>query len=110
MEEEYSILNKKFGNLGCLFVEFTVSDDADEEISKFYAKDNAPQAIINTLAEGEEVLVMEPFPQEWIGDMLNIICLDIEWRKTWLKKVLKMVEEEAIQIGKLPADFAIKSR
>ena len=49
------------------------------------------------LAEAEEVLKLDPFPEDLIGDLTNTIS-PIETRKEWLEKVVKLLREKIITL------------
>ena len=125
-------LDNKYPELSNLLLSWIDCDLSDEEIvkqlvweygdaaticSRELEGDNA-RNIVNlfkkrletVMAEGEEVLAMEPFPNDWVGSTVNFTYYDPEVGRAWLRKVLQMVEEEAIQTGKLPADYERKSK
>ena len=125
-------LDNKYPELSNLLLSWIDCDLSDEEIvkqlvweygdaaticSRELEGDNA-RNIVNlfkkrletVMAEGEEVLAMEPFPNDWVGSLIDGAYYDPEDGRAWLRKVLQMVEEEAIRTGKLPADYAVKSR
>ncbi|CAL7961278.1 hypothetical protein MIDIC_290002 [Alphaproteobacteria bacterium] len=66
--------------------------------------------IQTTIIQGKEILELEPFPHEWIGDTADRLVYDAdkkEWvddpmlYKEWTRWIVDTLEEEARRAGKL---------
>ncbi len=66
--------------------------DTTTNIARFF-KERLDRAI----SEGREILALEPFPNDWMDGMIDGAYYDPEDTKAWLRKVLKMLEDEANQ-------------
>jgi hypothetical protein len=81
-----------------------------EIISELIQEYKDANGIKNILAEGREVLTMNPFPWEWVQSISQTLVYDEVSQKwvedpilyhQWLEKVLNTLEAEAKKQGKL---------
>ncbi|KIE05804.1 hypothetical protein NF27_CL00030 [Candidatus Jidaibacter acanthamoeba] len=89
-EKEYSQLDEL---LGTYFASDADTEQFNEDITLseyLYSKEMLPEAKL-ALKQAEEVLQLEPFPEELIGDMTNIASR-VETRKEWLEKVVEKLK------------------
>ena len=66
--------------------------DTTENIARLFK-----ERLDSTISEGREILALEPFPNDWMDGMIDGAYYDPEDTKAWLRKVLKMLEDEANQ-------------
>ena len=103
MSEKYD----EFTNLLLIFLEHGYHEDKKdidaicEYISKFDNED-----VKKCLEEMQGILVMEPFPAQWIEDTTNALPFDEgldptpENYRAWVEWMVKALEEEARNAGK----------
>mgnify|MGYP000644467701 CR=1 FL=1 len=73
--------------------------DTTENIARLFK-----ERLDSTISEGREILALEPFPNDWICDRSEVCYYDPEDGKAWLRKVLKMLQEE-VERTTLPVPF-----
>lgn len=73
----------------------------EQKVIEDFVNSFSKQSIAVTLKEGKEVLAMDPFPWEWIEQMMYTAFNDEEDAKNTLIDILKMLEAEAKKQGKL---------
>ena len=104
----------KLKSLQCLLLYFDPNDyeidTTDKDIVNIMVSDFENITVTKVLQEGQEVLAMDPFPWEWVQDVSQTLVYDEQKKqwvedpiiyKKWLTKILTMLQEEAIKVGKL---------
>ena len=97
------------GFLVSLSPEVMEEGQVDKDVIKESALIDSAECIRITLEEGKEVLAMEPFPWEWICDIVGtywdkdnkVFIEEPKFYYDWLAKILAILEEEAKKQGKL---------
>jgi hypothetical protein len=92
----------------CYFLDDGYYEDRkDIDTIKRYVSIFDSEVLQKTLAQGKEVLELEPFPAEWIQKTCNKYPFDqghetkLEDYYPWMQWIVKTLEEEAKKAGKL---------
>ncbi|CAL7960878.1 hypothetical protein MIDIC_230151 [Alphaproteobacteria bacterium] len=109
--------NEIYQHFSGLLLEFMLSTylpseerDDRKTIIKFIEENEGYNRIQTTIIQGKEILELEPFPHEWIGDTADRLVYDAdkkEWvddpmlYKEWTRWIVDTLEEEARKAGKL---------
>ena len=107
-------LDDKYYMLGQLLLTFLLDNYLDEKndlksIQK-YCEQKDKDEIEETIKEGLEVLELEPFPHEWVGDITDRLVYDNEKKewvntpelyKEWVKEIINLLHTEARKLGKI---------
>ena len=91
-------------NLLCHFLEDTYlpsEEQDDKKTIQKYVNIFDSEILKKTIDNGREVLKLNFFPDDWVGETTNRWFENPEKTKLWLTEIINLLEAEALKAGKL---------